>query len=149
MTRIDVDDVKAWVETTKLDPQDLNLIHLDQLETEVLARIGTVYNTSGWVDKPSTPRLIQVIIAKMYACWLYRKAYSENQSEGNAYAEMLAANAEMLIAGLIDGTIELPEVPGDSSQVASFYPTDYSSSLMPTREDPSLGPAKFSLGKVF
>jgi hypothetical protein len=163
MARISVDDVKAWVESTKLDPQALDLDHLDQLETEVLSRINSVYNTSSWVDKSTTPRLIQTIIAKMYTGWLYDKYYSENQSAPNQYSQLVKQNAEMLIEGILDGTVEIPGLPPDNPVTATFYPNDISSSiapddgsyqpnnglLSPISGDTSTGPAKFSMGKRF
>src|ERR1051325_10311267 len=149
MTLITVADVRGWVEATKLDIQTLDLNFLPQLEAEILARLGTVFATSGWVDPASTPLLIKVIIAKSYAAWTYKKAYSENQSTTNDYAVELKANAEMLIDGLLDGTIELPGVTPISDQSAAFYPTDPSSAMEPTPDDLSLGPARFSMGKVF
>lgn len=149
MARVTISDVKGWVETTKLNPVALDPDLTPQLEEEVLSRIGTVYDTSTWTNETNTPNLVKVIIAKTYAGWLYDKYYSENQSEPNNYAQMLKANAEMLIAGLIDGTIELPNVTPATPQSASFYPNDASSAQEPTLDDPSLGPAKFSLGRVF
>lgn len=149
MVRITVEDVRGWVEVTKLNIQDLDMNFLPQLETEVLARISTVYDSTTWVDAASTPPLIRVIITKMYAGWVYDRAYSENQAEANPYAAMLKENAGMLLQGLIDGTIELPGIPATSNPNPSFYPNDASSAMEPTLEDPSLGPAKFSLGKVF
>lgn len=149
MPRITTDDVRAWVESTKLNVQALNIQHLAQIETEILSRIGTVYDTAPWTNETTTPDLIKVIIAKSYAGWLYDKFYSENQSEPNQYSQLVKANAEMLILGLIDGTIELPGVPPISVQGPSFYPNDQSSAMEPTFEDPSLGPARFSLGRYF
>lgn len=149
MVRITVEEVRGWVEVTKLNVQDLDLNFLPQLETEVLAKISTVYDTTTWIDAASTPALIRVILTKMYAGWIYDRAYSENQSEANPYAAMLKENAGMLLQGLIDGTIELPGIPATSSPNPSFYPNDASSAMEPTFEDPSLGPARFSLGKVF
>lgn len=148
MPRISVDDVRAWVESSKLDPQALNQVLLEQLEAEVLAQLASVYDTSGWTDETNTPSLVKVIIAKTYAGWIYDRAYSENQSEPNLYAQMLKDNASKLIQGIIDRTIE---IPGEStaSAEASFYPNDASSAQEPTLDDPSLGPAKFSLGRVF
>lgn len=148
MPRILIDDVKAWVESTKLNPTSLDANLLGQLEEEILSRIGSAYDTSGWTDNTNTPNLVKVIISKSYAGWLYDKFYSENQSEPNEYAQMLKANAEMLIMGIIDRTIEIPNIPSGSPE-ASFYPNDASSALEPTLDDPSLGPAKFSLGRVF
>lgn len=149
MTLITVEDVRGWVESTKLDIQTLDLNFLPQLEGEILARLGTVYDTSGWVDPASTPLLVRVIITKSYAAWIYDRAYSENQSLSNQYAEKLRENAEMLILGLLDGTIEIPGVVPATDQGAAFYPTDASSALCPTPDDLSLGPARFSMGKVF
>jgi hypothetical protein len=149
MPRIAVDDVRAWVESSKLNVQAVDNNHCTQIEEEILARIGGVYDTSTWVDQGSTPRLIRVIIAKMYVGWLYDKLYSENQSVSNRYARLIKDNAETLIEGVIDGTIEIPGVTALSSQAATFYPNDASSALTPTADDPSLGPAKFSLGKTF
>lgn len=148
MPRITAEDVRAWVESSKLDPQALNDDLLMQIEEEVLAQLASVYNTSGWTNETSTPRLVKVIIAKMYAGWFYDRMYSENQSEPNLYAQMLKENAKMLIAGILDRTIEIPDESTVSAE-ASFYPNDASSAQEPTLDDPSLGPAKFSLGRVF
>lgn len=148
MPRIILEDVRAWVESSKLDPQALNQSLLSQLEEEILAKIGSVYDTSTWTNETNTPLLVKVIIAKTYAAWLYGRAYSENQSEPNEYAQMLKDNAEKLVLGILDRTIEIPDVASAGAE-ASFYPNDASSALSPTFDDPSLGPAKFSLGRVF
>lgn len=149
MARITVEEVRGWVEVTKLNVQDLDLNFLPQLESEVFAKLGTVYDTTTWVDPASTPDIVRVIITKLYAGWIYDRAYSENQAESNPYAAMLKENAGMLIQGLIDGTIEVPGVPATSNPNPSFYPNDASSAMEPTSDDPSLGPAKFSMGRVF
>lgn len=163
MPRIDIADVQAWVESTKLSPTSLDTAQLDQLETEVFAKISSVYDTSGWIDKASTPRLVQVIIAKTYAGWLYDKYYSENQNNPNQYAKLVKGNAESLIQGIRDGSIEIPNVPATNAIAPSFYPNDMSSSIAPDGGgfqpqhglrtpipgDTSTGPAKFSMGKVF
>lgn len=149
MALISLEDVRAWVESTKISPAALDLDHLDQIEGEILARINSVYDVSLWTTRATTPKLIQVIIAKTYAGWLYDKYYSENQGQPNQYARLVKQNAETLIKGITDGTIELPGEPALNSQGASFYPTDASSAMEPTFDDMSLGPAKFSLGRIF
>jgi hypothetical protein len=148
MARITLDDVVAWIESSKLSIQALDLDHVDQIEEEVLARISSAVDTSTWLDKASTPRLIQVIIAKSYAGWCYDKYYSENQNEPNQYAQLVKQNAEMLICGIVEGTITVPGA-SDGGTGAVFYPNDASSAMTPTRSDPSLGPAKFSMGMCF
>lgn len=149
MARITAADAQAWGERTKLQLSTLDTDLLDQIEAEVLARLGTIYDTSIWTGPTDTPRLIKVIISKTYVAWFYDRQYSENQDSGNDYAALLKENAEMLMTGLLNGTIEIPNVTATTPQVASFYPNDASSAQEPTHDDPSLGPAKFSMGKVF
>ena len=149
MARITPNEAQAWGEQTKLNLSTLDTYLLASIEEEVLTRIQPVYDTVGWVDPSTTPRLVRVIIAKMYVSWFYDRQYSENQSEGNDYAAMLRQNAEMLIVGITDGTIEIPGEPSSAIQQPSFYPNDASSALSPTFDDPSLGPAKFSMGGIF
>lgn len=162
--RISVDDVRAWVENSKLSPEALDVDYLSQIEEEVLARINSVYNVATWLDKPSTPRLIQVIIAKFYTGWLYDKFYSENQNQPSQYAQLVKNNAEMLVQGILTGIITIPGLPPDNPVSPVFYPNDFSSSINPETGffnpavglansvvpgDTSVGPAKFSMGRVF
>jgi hypothetical protein len=148
MARIQLADAQGWVESTKLTLPSLDVALLNQLEEEIIARLHTVYDTSTWLDPITTPAIIKVIIAKTYAAWVYDRQYSENQDQGNDYAAMLRTNAEMLITGLIDGTIDIPGILPIGG-IPSYYPNDASSAMVPTLEDPSLGPAKFSMGKMF
>lgn len=148
MARIQLADAQGWVESTKLTLPSLDVALLNQLEEEIISRLHTAYDTTLWLDPVTTPAIVKVIIAKTYAAWVYDRQYSENQDQGNDYAAMLRMNAEMLITGLIDGTIDIPGV-SPIGGIPSFYPNDASSTLDPTPEDPSLGPAKFSMGKMF
>lgn len=155
MARITVREANAWVEPTKLRlatplPQDQSDL-LEQIEEEVIARIDTsAYDTTTWVDSTSTPRLVRVAIAKLFVAWVYRRQYSEDLGDNDAsYSAKLETNAEMIIAGIVDGTIELPTEPASNAGTPVFYPTDESSASDPTWEDPSLGPAKFSMNQVF
>jgi len=150
MARITPTDAQGWAESTKLNLSTLDVSLVGQIEQEILSRLDSVFVTTGWTDSTNTPALVKVIISKMYVAWFYDRQYSENQSQGNDYAAMLRVNAEMLMSGLLDGTIDIPGEPGTGMGLGpSFYPNDASSALEPTPEDPSLGPAKFSMGKMF
>jgi hypothetical protein len=150
MARITVDGAQGWADRSKLTLSTLDLSLLDSIETEVLTRLSSAYDTSTWLDTTNTPPIVQVVICKYYVSWVYERAYSENQDSGSDYAAMLRMNAEMLITGLIDGTIDIPGVtPIGSGGGPAYYPNDASSALEPTFDDPSLGPAKFSMGRVF
>lgn len=149
MARVTQREIQGWLELTKLNLAALNTDLLEQLEEEVLVQLSSVYSIASWADETTTPKIVRTIIAKMYASWYIDKIYSENQDEGNDYAARLLANANMLLQGLISGLFEIPGTPATNPGTASFYPTDASSAQQPTEEDPSLGPARFSLGKVF
>jgi len=148
MSRITAREAQAWVEGTKLTISTLDTDLLELLEEEVIQQLASITDTSIWIDSTSTPRLVRVIISKMYVAWLYDRAYSEDIEQGNNYADRLKDNAQMLMTGLLAGTIELPGVP-DISGSPVFYPTDASSGMEPTSDDPSLGPAAFSMGMRF
>lgn len=148
MARISVSEAQGWAEATKLPVASLDANLLGQIETEVLARLSTSYDTSTWIDAASTPSLVRVVIAKLYVCYYIRRSYSEEPGTDNDYAIKLEQNAEILISGIVDGTIELPGSTSDAG-LPTFYPTDESSSLEPTYDNPSLGPALFSMGKAF
>lgn len=149
MALITVQDAQGWAEPTKMTLSALDISLLTQLESEVLARLGATYDTSTWLTPSTTPLIVKTIITKTYVSWIYDRQYSENQEEGNDYAALLRQNAEMLIIGLVDGTIEIPGIPTTGSGTPAFYPNDASSAMTPTAEDPSLGPSYFSMGKRF
>jgi hypothetical protein len=148
MARIIIEEAQAWGEATKLKLATLDTYLLANIEEEVIGQLAGTYDTSTWLDPTSTPKLIRVIISKMYVSWFYNRTYSEDTDKGNPYASALAANAAMLIAGIIDGTITIPGTPNQGEE-PSFYPTDNSSIQKATCDDPSLGPAHFSMWQTF
>jgi len=147
MSRITVAEAKAWADGTKLTISTLDADLLDHLEEETIRQL-TGFDATTWVDATTTPKLVRTIIAKLYVAWLYDRQYSEDIDQGSNYADRLKTNANNLIAGLIAGTIELPGVL-DVSGSPTFYPTDASSAMTATTDDPSLGPAAFSMGMRF
>ena len=153
MARITLAEAQAWAEATKFTIGSIstspNVDLLTQLESEVMARISSAYDTTLWVDAATTPTIVRTAIAKLFVAWAYRRQYSESIEDNDAsYAALLEANAELIITGLVDGSIEIPGEPVLTG-VPAYYPTDASSAEAPTIEDPSLGPARFSMGMVF
>lgn len=145
MARVTVEEVRAWGERTKLNIDVLDGYMLDQIETEILQRLQIQIDTSTWIDPATTPPLIHTIISRKYFAAVYFKAYSEDDgTTENTYANKLDASAEMLMAGILDGSIIVEGVTTDVTTI-SFYPTDASSAMKPTFDDPSLGPAFFSM----
>ena len=151
MSLISIEEAQAWAEQTKMAKATvaIDTALLTQIESQVLARLSSAVTTTTWLTAATTPTLVHTIIAMLYISWLIDKFYAEDE-DLNAYAGRLAANAEALMLGIIEGAIEIPGVenPSGSGQ-PSFYPNDESSSQLATAADPSLGPAKFSMGTVF
>jgi hypothetical protein len=152
LARITLNQVKAWAEPTKFSIVALDTDLLAHMEEEVLDRLRSVEGTDvdSWVDASTTPVLVQTIISKKYFAILYSRQYSEdNGPKENVYAAKVDANAEMLILGILAGTIVIPGTVTSPNTSPGYYPTDVSSAQDPTDDDMSLGPAKFSMNQVF
>lgn len=150
MARITLAEAQAWLEPTKLTLASLDAALLAHLEEEILSKLASTYTVSAWTTDTTTPKLVRTAISKTYAAWTINRQYSENQDELNDYAISLQANSDMIITGLVEGRIILPEVPVPAtSRSVSFYPTNASSAQEPTSDDPSLGGPWFSLGRAF
>jgi len=150
MARVTLAEVQGLLDPAKMTIASLDTELILHMETEILARLGVVYDTSGWTTDSNTPKLVRTIISKTYASILIDRFYSENQDEGNDYAARLLTNAEMLITGIIEGRIVIPDEPvPDVSRGPSYFPTNASSDLEPTFENPEYGGPYFSMSKSF
>jgi hypothetical protein len=143
-------EAQGWMEKSKMTVSNLDDALLSQVSAQVLARIQQTVDTTGWTTDTNTPKLVRSIIAMYYVSWYYSRVYSEEDGT-NEYALRLLAMAEELLTGITSGIITLPEIPVLTVTTDSplFYPTDASSAQDPTSDDPSLGPAKFTLGQIF
>jgi hypothetical protein len=151
MANITVGEAQAWAEKTKLDLGTSLDGELEmQVSTQVLGRVATAYDVSGWVDYNTTPSIIKTAISMYYVAWMYERLYSDDNTDENAYAVKLMAMADAIIANIIDGVLIITGVvPTNDQGSPTFYPTDASSAQCANRWDPSLGPASFSMGQVF
>lgn len=154
MARVTVEEVRALAERTKLKIETLDTELLSGWESEILARLSSqidVATIATWVGPDSTPVLVRTIIARKYFGWFYFRQYSEDIGEHeNTYAQKLLDAADMLLAGILDGTIIIPGSTTDIS-APTFYPSDASSAMDPrdVPSDPSVGPAAFSMTTTF
>jgi hypothetical protein len=66
-----------------------------------------------------------------YAAWYYDKVYSQDDAGGgNSYADRLRLRADTLVAGILDGTLDIgtDATPLDTNVSApDFFPNDASS----------------------
>jgi hypothetical protein len=151
MSRITVDEAAAWGERTKINIEKLDDQLLAHVEEEIFTRLNGQVDTSTWVDNVTTPKIIRTIISKKYFALVYFRQYSEDVGTiDNTYATRIDANAEMLMTGILDGSIIIPGVVINVS-APTFYPNDASDAVDPkdSPDDLSVGPAHFSLNQVF
>lgn len=134
---IEVGEAQAWLETTKANlGSNLDAGLEESIATQVLARVGLRYDTSTWTSPANTPKLVRKIIALKYASWFYHRQYSEDSDTTNDYALLLNAQAETLLAGVLDASLELEEVEGSGTPVG-------------TGAYEVLPPPVFTMGRVF
>jgi hypothetical protein len=138
-------EARAWLEPTKLTLSTLD----SELEAQVAQLLGT-FDTTTWVNAGSTPKAIRTMISMYYVAWTYDKHYSDD-AENNAYADKLRRYADIMLAQLIAGTLELEELPDANIGVSSpsFFPNDESSAREPSDLSPSDGPPSFTMGTRF
>lgn len=160
---IGVADAQSFLEGTKCNLTSLETVLENEQSVYVLGRLAETYSDPGfgvstWVDEDSTPELVKMAIAMLYAGWFYDRQYSEVVSEdpsNKSYGWMLRSQAETLIAGIAAGSVLLAEIqPNEPAVAPVFYPTDSSSTYeaVANNTDPnntSFGPPMFSVGKVF
>lgn len=152
--RVTVEEVRALAERTKLAITSLDTELLIHIEEEILDRLGTQIDAgtiATWITPETTPKLVRTIMSRKYFAWFYFRQYSEDVGPSeNTYANKLDASAEMLIAGILDGSIIIPGYTTDISTI-TFYPTDVSTATDPkdVPSDPSVGPAAFSMTSTF
>jgi hypothetical protein len=161
MAHIQLAEAQSFLEGTKIALNALDPILELEMSNYALGQLAATYDdpTFGvptWVDSTTTPELVRLAIAMLYAGWYYDRQYSEMvAAEGPSYGLILREQAELLLAGIITSSIMLVELlPNMPATAPVYYPTDVSS----TREaraasdkwdDNSVGPAKFSINQVF
>lgn len=123
-------DVQGWLESTKLTLASVDAALEASAAETVFSSASRVYDTSTWVDANTTPRLIRQVIAMYVAGWTYNRQYSEDSEESNWWGDYLLGEAEKLLSGIVDGTIDLLDVAGTVGNVSgpTFYPNDATAS---------------------
>lgn len=145
------EDVQAWLEPTKLSVTVIDIELEQQIVAEVFGALSSAYpdNVTAWTTAANTPVIVKKIVSMMIAGWMYLRAYSETD-DGNPYGYRLIDAANTLLKSIIEGNIDIVEVPGvPTAGQPLFFPTDVSSSNNPTPENPSDGPPRFSMAQVF
>ena len=126
---IDLHEAKAWLSETKIDLNELDDVFVDQLQSEILGRLSSVYQTSSWLTPSTTPTIIRKIISMRYVGWLYLRSFSEESVE-NAYGMRLLIEADDLLNDATSGQLPIEGIdgliitPDMSYGVITFEPSD-------------------------
>src|ERR1700753_3267635 len=119
MALVTVEEVRGLAERTKLAIATIDTELLSSVESEILARLGAQIDAAtiaSWLGPDTTPKLVRTIISRKYFALFYFRQYSEDVGPTeNTYAEKLDASAEMLLMGILDGSIPLPGYAVDIS----------------------------------
>lgn len=158
MAHINASDAQAWVESTKLPINTIDNNLEQQVAAEVLGNLTETYGefVPSWTDATNTPQIVRQVIAMIYTSWVYDRAYSEVETAGpnTSYGAVLRTWAEALLQNIIRGSVSIAEItPNEPAVAPVFYPNDASDALDPRFYawcgDESVGPAKFTIDKVF
>lgn len=124
--RISLEEEQGWLESTKLQITDVDAALQDAAVDLVFSALGSLYDTSLWLDPLSTPSLVRKIIAMLVAAWVYDRQYSEDAAGQDQYADKLEKRAMMLLDGLTSGLLTLTDIDPVLSDPTSpeFYPND-------------------------
>ena len=156
---ITASQVQTWLDSTKLTISSIEFGLEAQVSGEILGRLTQTYSqfVPLWVDATTTPEVVQQCISMIYAGWMYDRSYSEvvSSQAPASYGITLRNWGYSLLSDIISGSVAIAEIEPNQPAVApTFYPTDVSSTWEAVRantdcNDQSLGPAKFTIDKVF
>lgn len=128
MAHITLSAAQQWLETTKLTLTVLDSDLENSASNYVLSRLSVVYpnEVTTWTSTANTPALVQQVISMYYAGWLYNRQYSEDSDGGNPWADKLIGMADMMLAGIASGLMDLTDVPSTLSATngLTFFPDD-------------------------
>lgn len=145
MAIISVTDVTNWLKASKYQVEGLDEELADVEGTYVLGRLAARYDTTGWVTEAVTPKLVQMVIGMLVAADEYERAVAQDDPDDN-YGTRLRQRAELLLTGLLDGSVSVVEVPeeavSEEDLSVSFYPRDL-------QDEDILQARRFAIGQVF
>lgn len=124
-----VDNVNAFLPFTKLQVSNTSeFASLEQARIDIVwGKLRNKYDTSGWQDASSTPRLVKTIVALMVAGDVYGRQFAEESTEGIGYGQRRLEEGYALLEGVLEGHYDLGDDVlywTDDLRTPSFYPTE-------------------------
>jgi hypothetical protein len=130
-----LDDVRKWLPNDKLPVDDVNTTGFEIEATRIIkSSLSGVFSANtlhGWDEPENTPSIIRSIAGELIAAYMYRDAYSEDDTTVPEYAQTLYNEAISLMKEVRDGTLTVLD-PNDqpieanvlAATVDDFYPND-------------------------
>lgn len=148
---IELSDAQAWIDQVgnKLPLASLDDALVSSLAEQLKGRLGQQYNVEAWTNTNNTPALIKKILGMQYIGWHYQRVFANDTDNVSNYGARLLEEAEKLIVALTTGVLTVTDVLPVQLGTPAFYPTNASSALDPTTDDPSLGGPVFALGTIW
>lgn len=130
-----LDDVRKWIADDKLSVDDVNSTGFEIEATRIIkSSLSGVFSATtlhGWDEPENTPSIIRSIAGEIIAAFMYRQAYSEDDTVVPEYAQTLYNEAMCLLKEIRSGTLVVLGVddePIEDNVLAAsrddFYPND-------------------------
>lgn len=124
---VTLDDVNAWLAPTKYALTAIDAHVEDIYQVAVFAKLGQVYDVSGWVSPATTPALVRKVIAGLTAAHEYERRVSEDVVDGDNYADKIRRWSSELLSGIYGNEFDIGQDQDTDLATArslSFFPTD-------------------------
>jgi hypothetical protein len=141
-TYLTTDQVQQWLEKTRFAVTEIESARETTARDLVFGRVGSRYDTTGWVDSATTPSLVLSIMSGFYAAWLYNAIASEDMGETD-YGASLIRMLNGLLDSIASSALDLDGVDPSTLGTVAFFPTD----LQDTDEQGN--EIKFTMGVTF
>lgn len=130
-----LDDVRKWIANDKLPVDDVNSTGFEIEATRIIkSSLSGVFSATtlhSWDEPENTPSIIRSIAGELIAAYMYRNAYSEDDTTVPEYAQTLYNEAIGLLKEIRDGTLVVlgvDDTPVEANALAAspddFYPND-------------------------
>lgn len=129
-----IEDVRRWLAEDKLQVDEASTqsfqIEAERLIKATLSGVFSATTLASWTDPETTPPLISSIAGKLIAAYIYREAYSEDESTVPPYAQALYQEAVNDLLNIRKGTLTVLDVNDevitnlDQPTTADFWPND-------------------------
>lgn len=134
MSLASLEDVSRWLAEDKLEVNEASITPFEiEAERTIKAMLSGVFTAtvlSSWDTPANTPPLISSVAGELIAAYIYREAYSEDESTVPPYAQMLYTEAIDKLKGIRSGALvvlDSSNIPVESTEpltAADFYPND-------------------------